>query len=326
MTTQIRSKALAALAVVGAGTLAACGGGSGSGGGSTPAERHAAAERLIRQVHDVNPKASSGRVDATIDLRIKGVSRFRGLIEVTADGVWDLRDGATVPDVDLDVGLSLNHQALGGSLVIAGGRGYVKLDNSGYKLPDAISRALVAPAAAAHNGLTKTAAMFYVNPQNWQRNAQLVGDTSVAGEPVQRITGEIRPDLAFRDLGRLVHFLARIHVMQALGLPTSLGPKLRAALVRSVTLAKGDVLIGTSDHVLRRAHLDGRAVVAPRDRKILWGARSATLSATINVSDVGAPEDIRAPTQLDSYANLQLSLNALAEAVRADVRHAKAQR
>jgi hypothetical protein len=318
MTARIRSKAASALVVLGVALLAGCGDGSGPGSGdaSTRAERHAAADKLIRQVHGPNPKASSGRIDATIDLNIKDSPRYGGLTQITADGVWNLPDGATVPDVELDVGLSLGGSALGGTLVIADGVGYIKLGDSGYKLPDAISRKLVAPAAAANNGLTKAAAMFYVNPQNWVKDAQLGADTSVAGVDVQRITGEIRPELAFLDLSRLVRFLTSIHVTQALGLPTALGPKLRAALVRSVTLAKGEALIGASDHVLRKAHLLGKAVVAPRDRKLLFGATSATLEATVDISDVGAPKQISVPTRLDPYSSLQLSLSALGEAVR----------
>ncbi len=326
MTMQNRSKALAALALLSVATLAGCGADSGSGDASTPAERHAAAERLIRQVHGVNPKASSGRIDATIDLDVKDSPRFKGLTEITADGRWNLPDGATVPDVELDVGLSLGGSALGGTLVIADGKGYIKLGNSGYKIPDSITRVLVAPAAEASNGLTKTAAMFHINPQNWQRNAQLVGDSSVAGEAVQRITGEIRPAVAFLDLAKLVHFLTLLHVTQALGLPTELGPKLRAALVRSVTLAKGEVLIGKSDHVLRKAHLIGKGVVAPRDRDLLFGATSATLDATVNISNVGDPQEISAPEHLDPYSSLQLSLSALGEAVRRDARKAQANR
>lgn len=162
--------------------------------------------------------------------------------------------------------------------------------------------------------------MFHVNPQNWQKNAQLVGDATVAGERVQKITGEIRPELAFLDFARLTRFLTRIGVTQALGLPTELGPKLRAALVRSVTLAKGAVWIGNADHVLRRATLRGEAVVAPRDRKLVFGASSATLDATVNVSEVGDPQEISAPAQLGSYADLRLSLSALAEASRREAR------
>ena len=165
--------------------------------------------------------------------------------------------------------------------------------------------------------------MFYVNPQNWQRNAQLTGDATVAGLRVQKITGDIDTDLAFLDLARLTRFLTLIGVTQALGLPAELGPKLRAALVRSVTLAKGEVWIGKSDHVLRRGHLRGKAIVAPRDRRLLFGATSATLDATVDISEVGAPQEISAPAQLHSYSSLQLTLSALAEGTRRQARRTR---
>ncbi|HEX4363431.1 MAG TPA: hypothetical protein VHZ75_02710 [Solirubrobacteraceae bacterium] len=324
MPVPIRVKVLVALAPLGAAAaLAACGGSSDRSDTSTPATRHAAAERIIAQAIGTNPKASSAHIDGTIDLDVKGGTRFSGKTQITADGGYELRDGATVPDVDVDVDVALGSGALGGTLLVADGTGYIKLANSGYKLPDAISKTLVAPAAAAHNGLTKTGAMFYINPQNWQRNARLVGNTTVAGEPVQEITAEVRPERAFADLARLVHFLTLIRVTQAIGLPTELTPKMQAALVRSVTVAKGEVWIGTSDHVLRKAHLTGTIVVAKRDRRLLLGATSATLDATIDVSDVGDPQPIIAPTQLNPYSSLQLSLSALAEAARRQQRSAR---
>ena len=324
MTVQIRSKCAAVLvALLGSATLAACGGGSSSGsgaaGGNTAAS-HAAAQKLIAQAIAVNPKASSGRIDATVDLKIKGVPRFKGTTEVTADGAYNLPDGASVPDFTVDVGLTLSGGGIGGTLLLANSKGFIKLGDTGYKLPDSISQKIVGPAANANNGLTKTAAMFYINPQSWQKNAQLVGKATVAGEGVQEITADIRPDRFFADIARLTHLLTLLHVTQATGLPTALGPQVRAALVRSVTLAKGEVWIGTSDHVLRKAHLAGKIVVAKRDRKLLAGVTGGTLDAVINVSDVGDQQTIAAPTQLGSYSALQLSLSALGEAVRKQTR------
>ncbi|HEX4363432.1 MAG TPA: hypothetical protein VHZ75_02715 [Solirubrobacteraceae bacterium] len=323
MTRRIRSKPAAVLvALLGTTALAACGGSSSGSGGASgdPAASHAAAQKLIAQAIATNPKASSGRIDGTIDLKIKGVPRFKGTTEVTADGAYNLPDGASVPDFTVDVGLTLAGGGIGGTLLLADSKGYIKLGETGYKLPDSISQKIVAPAANADNGLTKTAAMFYINPQNWQEDAHLVGSGTVAGESVQEITAKIRPDRFFADIARLTHLLTLLHVTQATGLPTVLGPKVRAALVRSVTVAKGEVWIGTSDHVLRKAHLTGTIVVAKRDRKLLAGVTGGALDATINVSDVGDPQTITAPTQLGSYSALQLSLSALGEAVRKQAR------
>lgn len=90
----------------------------------------------------------------------------------------------------------------------------------------------------------------------------------------------------------------------------------RAALVRSIKVAKGEVWIGTQDKVLRMAQLEGEIDVAQCDRRVLGGVTGATLDAVVTVSDVGDSHEVRAPTQLGSYGALQLSLDALGEAVR----------
>ena len=205
---------------------------------------------------------------------------------------------------------------------MVGGTAYVKLGTVGYRIPDEITRTLVAPAAGERNGLTKTAAMFHVNPHRWQRHARLTGESTVAGERVQEIEAGIRPERALLDLARLTRFLSRLGVTQALGLPTELGPEFRAALARSVTRASGKVWMGREDHVLRKARLEGSGVVARRDRKLLFGATSASLEANVSVTDVGVAQEIGAPKQLDSYSSLQLALSALGEAVRRDSRAA----
>ena len=166
----IRSMALSALVLLGGASLAACGASS-TASSETPTVRRAAAQELITQALAANPKASSGRISLTIDGEVGGISRLEGPIEITVDGRYDLPDGATAPDVEFDVGLTVNDHALGGGLVIVDGTGYITLGSVGYKIPDDITRDLTALAAGADNGLTKTGAMFHVNPQNWQRDA-----------------------------------------------------------------------------------------------------------------------------------------------------------
>ena len=139
----------------------------------------------------------------------------------------------------MDVALGLNSGVLGGAIVVAGEKGYIKLGSTGYKLPDSISEVLVAPAREAKNGLTKTGAMFYINPQDWQMNARVIGEESIAGEPTVKLTADILVNVALSDLAKLVDFLTLIHVTQALGLPTEITPKMRAAFLRSVKDVKG---------------------------------------------------------------------------------------
>lgn len=305
-----------ALGVVGAASLIACGGSSSSSSsaGETPAQRHAAAERIIAQATGPNEAARSARIDGTIGLNVKGFMNFEGPIEITVNGFYNLPDGEDVPELDLDVALGLNSGIFGGGIVVAGEQGYITLGSTGYKLPDSISKVLVAPAREAKNGLTKTGAMFHINPQDWQMNARVIGEEEIAGEPTVKLTADVLLNVALSDLAKLFDFLTLIHVTEAVGLPTEITPKMRAAFLRSVKDVDAVVWVGKDDHVLRQVRVTGRLEVAKKHRKTLLGARSGTLDAKINISEVGDPQEISAPTQLDPYANLQLSLKALAEA------------
>ena len=280
----------------------------------TPAQSHAEADKIIAQATGANEAARSARIDGTIGLNLKGFSNFHGPIDITVDGAYNLPDGEDVPELNLDVALGLNSGVFGGGIVVAGEKGYITLGSTGYKLPDSISKVLVAPAREAKNGLTKTGAMFHINPQDWQTKARVIGNETIAGEPTVKITADVLVDVALNDLAKLFDFLTLIHVTEAVGLPTKLTPRMKGAFLASVRDVKGVVWVGRDDHVLRKAHITGKLVVAKRNRKALLGTRGGSLDATINISQVGDPQKISAPTQLDPYANLQLSLKALAEA------------
>ena len=319
MTLQMRSKALALAAVLAATTLAACGGDDSSDSGAksgSSSDSRAAADKIIEQAVAANDKARSASIDGTIDVTIKGVPRFKEPVQITANGDYNLPEGADVPDFNVDVGLGLNGGTIGGGLVLSDGKGFITLGDTGYPLPAKISEKIAKPAPAAKNGLTKTAAMFYINPQDWQKNAQLVGDARVAGEDTDHLKADIQPDKFFDDIARLVNVLTALRVTQAVALPEHLSAPAREALVRSTTLAKGEVWIGKQDHVLRKATLQGEIKVAKKDQAVLGGVTGGTLEATVNVTEVGTEHKISAPKQRGSYDALQLSLDALGEFAR----------
>jgi hypothetical protein len=327
MTSLIRSKTLLLAALVAALTLSACGGSDsdGGGGGGKPAARDKAKDRkdmarLVEQAFGPNEKARSGKIDGTIDLEVKGVPRYKGPIELTASGGFDLPGGAEVPDFRMDVGLVLNDHAIGGQLVLLDDDAFIQLGNTGYKLPDTITAKIHAPAAALDNGLAKTAGMFFIRPDRWEKNGRIVGDEDVAGVQTEHATAEIRGGRFFEDVTRLVRLLTLLRVTEAVGIPQAITPPQRAALVRSVRSASGEVYVGKQDHVLRKAHLEGKLVVAKKDRKVLGGMTSATLEADVNITEIGQPQKINGPPRLGVYDDLQLALDALGESIRNELR------
>ena len=315
---------LTVAALVAALTLAACGGGGSSssdkgGGGASAADAKAnakAVNKLVKQAFGPNEKARSAVVNATIDIDVKGVKRWKDPIEITLDGAYNLAAGESVPDFNLEAGLLLRDQAYGASLLLVDRKAYIQVGTTGYRQSDAIAANIAKPAPAKDNGMTKTAGMFYINPQSWRKNTKIVGDADVAGEATTHVTAGIRTDRFFFDMSKLIDLLTSLRVTEISGLPLRISPKQQAALVRSVKSAKGDVYFGKDDHVLRKAHLAGSIVVAPKDRKILGGMRSAKAVADFNLSEVGEPQTIKVPSDLGSDADLQLTLDALAESIR----------
>jgi len=329
MTAHAHPKLLALAALLAALTLAACGGdddsSSDKGGSDAPAASDKAQDRkdmarLIKQAFGPNQQARSGKLDGTIDLEVKGVPRYKGPIEITASGGFELAKGAEVPDFRMDVGLVLNDHAIGGELVVADDAAFIQLGSTGYKLPDSITAKVVAPAAALDNGLAKTAGMFFIRPDRWQKDGRIVGDEDVAGVLTEHAMADIRAERFFEDASRLVRLLTMLRVTEAVGLPQAITPRHRAALVRSVESATGEVWVGKEDHVVRKAHLEGKLKVAKKDRKILGGMTSATLVAEVNITDVARPQKIEAPDALGNYDDLQIALDALGESIRNELK------
>lgn len=326
MTGSVQQKlSICAATLVAALTLAACGGGDSSSSGSgskaesaaDKAANQKAVSKLVKQAFGPNEKARSAQLNATIDIDVTGVKRWKDPIEITLDGAYELAAGADVPDFKLDAGLLLRDQAYGGAILLNDRKAYLQVGTTGYEQSQAIATRLAAPAPKYDNGMTKTAGMFYINPNSWRKNTRIVGDADTAGEPTTHVTAEIRTDRFFRDMAKLIDLLTSLRITEISGLPTVITKRQQAALVRSVKSAKGDVYFGKTDHVLRKAHLVGNLVVAKKDRKLLGGMRTAKAVADFNLTEIGESQtaDIAVPSDLGSDADLQLTLDALQESI-----------
>ena len=293
--------------------------GSGEKGESAAdkAANQKAVSKLVKQAFGPNETANSATVNATIDIDVTGVPRWKDPIQISLDGAYELADGADVPDFKLEAGLLLRDQAYGGAILLNDSKAYLQVGTTGYLQSQAIATRLAAPAPKYDNGMTKTAGMFYINPNSWRKNTKIVGDADTAGEPTTHVTADIRADRFFRDMAKLIDLLTALRITQISGLPTVITKRQQAALVRSVKSAKGDVYFGKDDHVLRKARLVGNIVVAKKDRKLLGGMRTAKAVAEFNLSEVGKPQaaEIKVPSDLGSDADLQLTLDALQESI-----------
>jgi len=290
--------------------LGACGGGAPRGGGSATggAAGGRAVTALLAQTFGPNPKAVSGVVSGTIGISVKGIPRFSQPVSLTTSGPFTDAAGTSLPDSDQSVGID----GYGGGMTTSGDKVYFDLGTAAYAVPAGIAGQMRAAVASAHNGLMRAVGAFDIRPDLWVRNPRIVGNTMLGGVDVVRVSAAIDTARVFLDASRFTHFLTSLQVTQLAGLPQVIGPAARAALGRSVRSGGGDLLIGSSDHVLREARMHITLVTTPADRKLLGGIAGMTIDAQLDVTEVGQPQTITVLSQRRPYHEAALLLGSAA--------------
>jgi len=315
----LRPKAIfAVVPLVLVSALIGCGGDSesddASSGDKPKGANSAEVRKLLRQTFGPNPKATSGKLSGTVDINVKGAARYREPVQVTLSGPFN-QSGGSEAEASLSVGLQLRGGALGGELVLVDDRVVIGLGSSGYTIPQSIAGTIRGPLAKTDNGLSSVLAVFGVAPQRWAKNPRIVGDERVAGEDTIHGTADINAGRFFLDVARLTKVLTSLRITEIVGLPREIDRTARAALVRSMKSATGNVWTGADDKVLRKATFDMSLKPSSKDRRTLKFS-SLTLRGELNVTEVGTPQKIETPKIAGTFDDLQTTFDALAESVK----------
>jgi hypothetical protein len=318
----LRIKAVfSAVPVVLALALAGCGGGGSSSddkasGAKTGAANSPEVKKLIRETFGPNDHATSGNISGIIDIDVKGLERYKQPVQVSVVGPFS-DSGGGAPEAMFNISLGLRGGILGGDMYLKGNDALIGLGSTAYRIPDPIAGPLRAPMQKySGNPLGAVLGVFHISPERWAKNPRIVGNERVGGIDTIHGSAEIDTKALFLDLAALAKRLTALKITNITGLPREVDRAARAALQRSVKTATGDVYTGADDKVLRKAKFNMLLEPSAKDRKILGGFTSVKVVANLDVTDVGSPQTIKVPANRGSYAALQVSLDALAEAVR----------
>jgi hypothetical protein len=294
--------------------LAGCGGESASDGASSGPSRagdDAAVERLLEQTFGANPAASSGILSGTIEIDVTGVPRFSEPIRLSMSGPFSQAARDRSPEAKLSLGIELRDKAYGAELILAEDDVLIGLGSTSYEVPASIAARIHKPLSDADNALDAVLSVFAITPRRWAKDTRIVGDDRVAGVDVIHATAGIHAKPFFDDAAAFTTLLTRLRITEIAGIPRVIGPTLRAALVRSVTSATGDLYIGADDHVVRKARFEIALKPSAKDRRRLAGISSMKLVGNLDVTQVGSQQRISAPRARGSYSALQLTFDAL---------------
>jgi hypothetical protein len=252
---------------------------------------------VMAEAFGPNPKAVSGVISGTIKISVKGIPRFSQPVSLTTSGPFSDAGATSIPDSDQSVGID----GYGAGMTTSGDKVFLDIGTAAYAVPAGVIAHMRQGASTAHNGLMRTAGGFDIRPDLWVSNPRLSGDTTLGGVKVAQISAGIDTAQVFLSASRFTHLLTSLQVTQLAGLPQAIGPAARAALVRSVRSADGDLYIGASDHVLREAKMHIVMVMTPADRKLLGGIAGLTVDAQLDVTQVGQPQTITVLSQRLPY-------------------------
>lgn len=301
-------RCIALLGAFVAAVLVSCGGDD--DGVSNRAKPAGDPDKLVRETLAPNPAARSGRIDGRVEVALKGVAGFAEPFSVGVTGPFEYRNGASLPDYELELGA----RDLGVGLTSLRGRSWVSLGSTGFTLPGEVRRRLVRRAAPGRNGLTRTLSQFGVRPWHWETERRIAGRTRIDGVEVVHITTSFTAGHILQDANTLLGLLSSLRLTRATGLPDLISRRARQIVVRSVTLKKGEQWIGAKDKVMRRAGFTMRFAVPKADRIKLGGISAGTVVGELHVTDVGRPQRIGAPATTGSFADFQAGIDAVGDA------------
>lgn len=296
-------------------TASACGGGSSSssGGGGSSGDAAALLKDTFGQGHQIR----SGRVDATLDVDLKGWAVLGTSLNLHLNGPFQSNGGNKLPDFALDVDFG-GEQPLTIGAVFAQGGGYLSLEGQAFDLGKDTYNAFKkgyekakqeAAASSSAPANTSSLSALGVEPIRWLSDPKKVGEEDVAGTPTVHLASGVDVPKLLTDistlLGKAKSVTSSAAAATGTDVPTQLSAEQRDLIAKSVKSAKVDIWTGTSDHTLRKVAV-AIEVDVPEDLKDQAnGMTTGHVNLTFSIAQLNQKQKILKPADVKPIAQLR---------------------
>jgi hypothetical protein len=287
------------LLVVLALTVAACGGSDSSSSGG---DGDAAA--LLKDTFGSGHPIRSGRVDATIDVDLKGWSVLSTPLNLHVNGPFQSNGGAKLPDFALDVDFG-GAQPVTLGAVFAQGGGYLTIEGQAFDVGKSTYEAFrkgyenAKRDSAKKKPDTTSFSALGVEPIRWLKDPKKVGEEDVAGTPTVHLSSGVDVPKLLTDLSTLLGKAKSVtsagSAATGTAVPTQLSAEQRELIARSVKTAKVDVWTGTKDHTLRKVAVDVQVAVPDDLRDRANGLTSGHVGLVFSIAQLNQAQKISRP-------------------------------
>ncbi len=286
------------LALFAAIAIAACGGG---GHAKAAAVKLSPAE-LVSRTFSASDAVSSGRVALTLSLTLDGIKQLDGKpIVLSIAGPFSR--GAGGISTDLAATVSAASSTANIAIVKIGHTVDVGLDGTYYSLP--VHSSTGAPTGATPQGHSGALGSLGIDPANWLSDPHDVGTKVIGNVLTEHLHADINVAAVLGDVAKMIG-----GATGASGSASSSSSVLEL-LESAITQAQVDVYTGVADHIVRELDLNIAFTVPALASGVLGGLSAGSLSLQVTLTQLGQPQTITAPANVQPSSKLLNGVFAL---------------
>ncbi len=312
-----RRLAVLTLLAVLATALVACGD---SNDKSSGADTDATA--LLKDTFGANHPIRSGRVDANLDVDLKGLAKLTQPLSLHLSGPFQSNGGKTLPDFALDLDLQGGEKPVTVGAVFAGGGGYLTIEGQAFDLGADLYKTFKtgyekakASSSAKSAGDQASFSALGISPLRWLQAPKNVGTEDIAGTQTVHLASGVNVAKLLEDvstlLGKAKGVTSAGGAATGTAVPTSLTAKQRDLITKSIKSAKVDVWTGAKDHTLRKVAVNVQVDVPAELRAQAGNLQTGHVIFQVTFAQLNQPQKIAKPADVRPISELRSALSDL---------------
>jgi len=311
-----RRFAVFALLAVLAISAAACGGSDDKSSGAD-----ADATALLKDTFGANHPIRSGRLDANLDVDLKGLARITEPLSLHLNGPFASNGGKTLPDFALGLDLQGGEKPITVGAVFAGGGGYLTIEGQAFDLGADLYKTFKtgyekakASSKSASDDQTSLSALG-ISPLRWLQDPKNAGTEDIAGTQTVHIASGVNVAKLLEDvstlLGKAKGVTSAGGAATGTAVPSSLTAEQRDTITKSIKSAKVDVWTGAKDHTLRKVAVNVQVDVPEELRAKAGNLQTGHVIFQVTIAQLNQAQKIAKPAGVRPIGELRSALTDL---------------
>lgn len=286
--------------------LAACGG----DGGDT-----ADARQVVKQTFDGEKQVDSGKLDLSVKAKLRATGLAAGQLKepivIRMSGPFQSRGDDALPAMDLELTATGSGQDFAAGAISTGRKGYVTFQGKPYSVPaDVFAEFKQGFEQQQRKDKRKSnldLGALGIDPEGWLKDPKNEGDEDVGGAETTHVSSDVNLKALLDDVNDLLKRADKLDLsrQELQKLPKGLTGANRRQIQDAIKKAKVDMWTGKDDKTLRRLELDVSFELPAQLKEQAQGVEGGDLKLTLEIADVNEKQEIKAPANPRSWAQLQ---------------------